>query len=915
MKPIHLSMSAFGPYATTQELDFSRLGQQSIFLITGDTGAGKTTIFDAMMFALYGQASGANREVRSFRSQYAAAETKTEVELTFEYKDRTYRISRSPEYRRPKLRGEGETTQPADASLWRGNELLETGVSNVTRAIEDLLGLTAAQYGQIAMIAQGEFLKLLLAPTEERREIFRRIFNTDVFLALQDQIKHDYLEMNRSYQVIKQDLVRRAEGIVPADDWPLAANRRELIEGLDFSGLAEQLAEHNRQDDELSRQLADQLTKTQQQLDEIHQAIGLAEQQAAQQAKLAQLNDQLAGLEERLPELQRWMIEAEAERPKRDELIQLQERDRAKQTLFEEIARRENDLATETAQLTKLTDEYGAAEAKISRLKESLADMKQRLSEMSGLDQQALSLSERRTRLSDMAERLEQLSRRQAEIERLKEQTTLRQTKYLAKQADFQHRHDELGRLEQLFYGAQAGLLARRLSPGEACPVCGSTSHPRPAELAQEAPGEEELQQAKAALEKARHTMEQASQAAAELRVRQASLKQLQLEQAAHFSSEEDEFDLSEWHGRLAEEESDYQRQWEEWDTRRAEREKLTQAIPEAESQLSQEGERLQALDRQLAGGQQSLRDKQTRIEELKQGLGDLTEEDLTRRMAAREEDMARIHQAIEQTTADWQAATAEQKLLQGQRHSLAEQLAGQPNWQLEELQAGREELSSLRRSMSQRREIIQTRLAANQTAWQAMCGDIERLERTARQLSWLKNLSDTANGQLTNQPKIQFETYLQMAYFDEIIRRANRRLAGMTDQQYELIRQAGAGARSQVGLDLDVIDYYNGSRRSVRTLSGGESFKASLALALGLSDTIQEFAGGVSLDSMFVDEGFGSLDEDSLQAAIATLAELSQGRRLVGIISHVRELKDQLDAQVVVSKSRAGSTIAIKTS
>lgn len=915
MKPIHLRMSAFGPYAATQELDFSRLGQQSIFLITGDTGAGKTTIFDAIMFALYGQASGANREVRSFRSQYAAPEARTEVELTFEYKQATYRISRSPEYRRPKLRGDGETNQPADASLWRGSELLETGVSNVTRAVEDLLGLSAAQYGQIAMIAQGEFLKLLLAPTEERRDIFRRIFNTEVFLALQEKLKHDYLELNRSYQAIKQDLVRRAESVVLAEDWPLAAARQELIEGLDFVGLCDQLAEHNRQDDALSRELAEELTKTQEQLDDIHQTIGLAELQVAQRAKLAQLSDKLERLAEQLPELHRAMTQAEADRPRRDELIQLQERDRAKQTVFEELARRESDLAAETAELTKLSDEHRAAEVEMSRLKESLADMKQALAGMSGLDQQALSLSETKARLSDMAGRLEQLSRRQADIDRLSEETALQQAAYLARQADFKQCHEKLGRLEQLFYGAQAGLLAQRLLPGEACPVCGSTSHPRPAEMAQDAPGEDDLNQAKTELEQARHMMEQASQAAAGLRARQVSLKQLQAEEAAYFSPEEAEFDLAEWRSRLSREESDYQRQSEEWNARQTKREKLTLAIPEGESQLSRESERLQELDRRLAGGQQSLRDKQARVEELKQGLGDLTKGELNRRMAARDEDIARIDQAIKQTAADWQTAASEQQLLQGQHHSLAEQLAGQPDWRLDELQARREELTGLRRTMSERREIIQARLAANQTSWQAINDDIGRLDQTARQLSWLKNLSDTANGQLTNQPKIQFETYLQMAYFDEIIRRANRRLAGMTNQQYELIRQAGAGARSQVGLDLDVIDYYNGSRRSVRTLSGGESFKASLALALGLSDTIQEFAGGVSLDSMFVDEGFGSLDEDSLQAAINTLAELSQGRRLVGIISHVRELKDQLDAQVIVTKSRAGSTIAVKTS
>ncbi len=276
--------------------------------------------------------------------------------------------------------------------------------------------------------------------------------------------------------------------------------------------------------------------------------------------------------------------------------------------------------------------------------------------------------------------------------------------------------------------------------------------------------------------------------------------------------------------------------------------------------------------------------------------------------------DITAIDQAIEEATKALDQMTSSHKLLLGQQQTLREQLYSVEEIDLTQLKAERQEKTNRRETLTREREISSHRLYANTKALQELQENHSQFKQISDRLTWLKNLSDTASGQLVNKPKIQYETYLQMAYFDEIIYRANLRLAGMTNDQYQLIRQEAGGARSQIGLDLDVIDHYNGMKRSVRTLSGGESFKASLALALGLSDVIQSFAGGVELDSMFIDEGFGSLDEESLQAAMQTLAELSLGNRLVGIISHVNLLKEQIDAKVIITKDRSGSRIRLET-
>ncbi|HHT20155.1 MAG TPA: SMC family ATPase [Tissierellia bacterium] len=916
MKPIFLRMSAFGPYAGTEELDFSRLEEQGIFLITGDTGAGKTTIFDAIMFALYAQASGAHREVKSFRSQYASPETKTEVELTFGFKGKTYRIRRNPEYTRPKLRGEGETTQPADAALFEEDELITTGVTAVTRAVEELLGISAEQYAMMAMIAQGEFLKLLLARTEDRKDIFRQIFDTEAFLAFQNRIRDDYHRLNRSFQDIKKELYRCGRSLIAHDSSPLSEQIEAMSEAEpgDITVLAERLQAQNESDTAQETDLRQRTKKLQTALDELNRIKGLAEKQAENRRSLTTITAELTRLEEELPGAELAADEAAKQAPRRDQLIELIAKDRERLPVYDALDEAKKVLSSLAEEQAEQSKRLASDQQKGQKLKQRIDQTKLALVGRSDLTKTEAKLEATRRELEDRADRLRAITQKHEQLEALEEQVAAHQDKYAQAAAIWQKEADKATGMERAFYDAQAGLLASRLKGGEACPVCGSLDHPAPAGLSLEAPSEAALDRARAARDKAQQTMQQASLAVTEHQTRSAALLEQTKEEERFFVTDDGVFDHAALQTAQAEAEQALARALAEHQEKMTDLLALEKRLPKDEAASQSLSDAIHQTSLHLASLSQSIIDQTKRVEETARELGDRSRAELQQSIDDKLAEADRIARRIEETSKALADRRSHQKVLLAKQQTLEEQLAGAKEIDLGALKTESEDLMAQRTSLEKQLETLRNRLFSNQKSLVELEASIADYHQTGEHLSWLKNLSDTATGQLANKPKIQFETYLQMAYFEEIIYRANQRLVAMTNDQYELIRQQGGGARSQMGLDLDVIDHYNGTRRSVRTLSGGESFKASLALALGLSDVIQSFAGGVQLDSMFIDEGFGSLDEESLQAAIRTLAELSLGNRLVGIISHVRELKEQIDAKVVITKDRTGSSIRLET-
>ena len=1232
MKPEKLIISAFGPYAAETEVDFTKLGDGGLYLITGDTGAGKTTIFDAITFALFGEASGAVREAGMFQSKYAKAGTPTFVELTFLSHGKRYRVRRNPEYVRPKERGQGVTTQAARAELYfyDGRQPV-TKTGEVTRAVEQILGFNYGQFTQIAMIAQGDFQKLLLADTAERGKIFRQLFHTELFSDLQNRLREEKNACDAEYREIRRRIAQSLDGAdcsgEPDLEERLSELRKVKFEGQVEAGLEllkaltdrgsgrlknldarlekldgqirEQAAylEKVRQNGKRRKELEERKKEREQFLPVLQAAAGAWEEAKSsgdavpeldrmiqectewerQYGGLEQDQSRLAGLDRRREEeaggLER-LLKRQAELDQellaeKREIRSLSEADGERERLLGRqtgLQNRRNGLEGKFSQWKEVREQLAGNRERLSRLLEQEAGERERkdaleqsLLEMEGAEtreqamvHEAERCTEQRRKLDlldrgirDGKERLcraedswkqagEQWKAAQADQSALKEmgkrlhetelslaawkQEELRLTERLASVKQFYGRMEkldamfqeleraqkeyeqaaavhgrvqaELGIMEQLFYDAQAGLLARNLTEGEKCPVCGSVHHPEPARLLTGAPEKPELDRKKKEADRVRQAMIEASAAAMQgglrLREEEESLRAeagelfgmamscedrewrtfFQSRAAAEIKAAETALDagkeqagamiqLLEQKSRVEQENARLEITLPE--LQKAE-EKAREAVTAAETALSglcdqrksfleelglpDDGEafeelsrrcrektdvllkareetacyrrlreerlelqkRLEAVQRELAEKQQeesagmgrleALEDQiqaelelpgteaglksgkamENELEELDAALSKIQAElEVNRKKLLRREQLEKAAEETERLSGDCQKQAGDKMLLlarmdaeragflgsmeekkavlgaltreenrrreevaREKKRAVSEQTAeaeraylecmqkdaglreaitaleGQTDPMVTESEAdAAEALGQKEREREEAREERTRQYAEyenNRRIYDAVLKSRDAMVKAERRYIWVKALSDTANGNLAQKHKIELETYVQMAYFDRILRKANVRLMTMTGGQYELVRKKDQDTRQgKVGLDLNVTDHYNGSQRSVKTLSGGESFMASLSLALGLSDEIQARAGGIQLDAMFVDEGFGSLDEEALNQAVKVLNGLAGGNRMVGIISHVAELKERIDRKIVVKKDRTG--------
>lgn len=806
MKPLKLVLSAFGPYAGRTEIDFTRLGEQGLYLITGDTGAGKTIIFDALCYALYGETSGGTRDASMLRSQYAAADVPTFVELAFRLRGQEYVVRRNPEYQRPAKRGSGLTLERASAELrYPDARQPVTKTGEVDRAVKELLGLDYKQFTQIAMIAQGQFRKFLDTNTDERSKIFRELFHTEFYQSLQERLKREALDKYKECDELQRRTAQFLSGISCAD-YPEQAAKLVLWRQQEFRGCAGEALE-----------LVDAVIK----LDEAKQAQNAAAKSALDEQQRA-LNAQLEG--------------------------------------FSQMAELESAVRSLQAQKERLQQQADSeAEAKSAREKQ-LASLESAWQEAQAAQ---LAAAQEQGEQQRLAARKRDLQDVQAMLARYNEELAELETKraeYREHMQDFTEKKQKYDALDMAFLQAQAGVLAATLKEQEACPVCGSLQHPRPAVLPQDTPTEQQVKQAQAAMTSAKAYL--GNLAGQGRKLNAGCERQLQL-------------------------------------TLDKSRELLGCAEPEKLPAC------LQAEQKQTA--------EQTR--ELEARLRPLVQ--LARQEAQRASAVTRQRASNAQADADAQKRVAELAKVEGQLQEKTGQLEQQQRLVADvdeaALRAQGAELAAAQRELEQQDRRLYAAIANNKSITANVRESTEGLRRSEEEYQSLKALADTMNGRLVGKKHVNLETYIQMHYFDKILRRANVRLLQMTSGQYELCREALDNdevktGNSKTGLDLVVHDHYSGRRRSVKTLSGGESFMASLALALGLADEVQSSAGGIQLDAMFVDEGFGSLDDSALQQAVATLQGLSEGRRLVGIISHVHDLMDMIDTQLVVTKRTNGA-------
>ena len=916
MRPLKLTIAGFGPYAKVQELDFELLGEKGLYLITGDTGAGKTTVFDAISFALFGEASGTDRDSSMLRSKYAGAEDPTFVELRFAYKDKVYTVKRNPEYSRPKTRGTGTTTQSADAVLTYPDGSTVSKVKDVDKSVRDIIGINREQFSQIAMISQGSFRKLLQADTKERQKIFRDIFGTSHFVTLQNQLKEKASELRDKREHASRSIKQYIEGIMCAEDSELLADTEKARCGeLPMAELTELLEKLISEDSELGAGLEIQLAEVEKHLEEITEKLTQAknyvnlknqltqQQEAGQKEELAleQAKLNLSKAQESLPEQ-----EALAKKINELELLMpdYDERDRKDKEVLQkkaELVACENSRIKAESEKTALLEEIAVLREEHKSLENTAAEKEKLLAQCSQLE-------ERRKRFQELIKNFENLTMQRKLLHE-------KQEAYLAAA----EKSEALGRKYELmnkaFMDEQAGIIASSLREGNPCPVCGSIQHPHLAVLSENAPTEHEVKKAKQEYDEAQKKTESANREASTQKGIASSCEENILKDCSLLLAKAS---IEETESLAIANEKELKAQLEELNAKLKSVDIMLKRKGDLESLIPQKESAVQNAEVLLNSSREQATALKVAIEAIEKQINELALKLQFKDKAAAENEKFSLHNKLnalknlmayaEKEVNDKQTSMAAIKATLSQ---LAKQLEEGEEADISELEEIKESLTSQKSAVILKQKQLHTRLSTNNNAQQNISRKTDELESIESRYAWVKSLSDTANGNVSGKDKIMLETYVQTTYFERIVQRANIRLRKMSGGQYDLKRREIAGNKlSQSGLELDIVDHVNGSERSVKTLSGGEAFLASLALALGLSDEVQ-MSTGIHLDTLFVDEGFGSLDGEALNKAYNTLIGLSEGNRLVGIISHVTELKEKIDKQIVVRKNKLGSSSA----
>lgn len=923
MRPTRLIISAFGPYAERTVIDLDKLGKSGLYLISGDTGAGKTTIFDAITYALFGRASGDNRDdAKLFRCTNATPETKTEVDLTFEYAGKEYRVVRNPAYERPKQRGEGTTTEGANVTFYYPEASGRQGPASrpvskekdVAAAVQGIIGIDRDQFTQIAMIAQGDFMKLLLSTTDERKKIFRKIFKTDKFGTLQDELKRRASEIERqcgdsenaACTMVAQ--LQCGEESAQAQNLEQAKNLAAARQVADWQSVCNLVQALLDEDSAVQGVMKEELDRADKKLGVLNTEIGRAEGVEKARKGLGEAKENLGNLVPQMEPLKKAVDEAEAKVPECDKL--------------QEAITTLNNLLPEYARLENVRAEISNKERELARNRETLNTRKEVFKkqgdELQKLEEEFNGLSnagENRAKFEALKENLkmrkEQLLRTGDLVKELDDagnKLRMAQEEYLKSDSCYSSGNANYEAKYHAFMNEQAGILAETLEEGCACPVCGSTTHPHKACKSAEAPTQAEIEELKntrdSLLEDRNKKADEATRAKASRDAKQVELEKKLAELFGDCPVDSAKERIRTEFDAVKESLRDTDNKLSDEIKREERKKKLDTDIPEFRKLLDKSREENDTLSNKISAAEAELQTQKKNLEDSLAKLPFPNKADADRGIREKSAALSELQAARKKATDEFNKCKTEMADLEGQIKSLSSQLEGAKEYDLVALKAERDSVSGARNALNEKMNHVASRLSQNSNALAQIRKTVDSLGELLRKRGWMRNLSDTANGMLSGTSKVMLETYVQASYFDRIVSRANTRFRILSNGQYELVRRMDASNnRSQSGLDLNVLDHASGRQREVKTLSGGESFLASLSLALGLADEVQSSAGGIQLDTMFVDEGFGSLDDESLRLAINTLQTLAGDNRLVGIISHVNELERKIEKIVRVKK------------
>ncbi|MBR5712173.1 MAG: SMC family ATPase [Lachnospiraceae bacterium] len=921
MKPIKLTMSAFGPYVKETIVDFERFGGSGVFLITGDTGAGKTTIFDAICFSLFGYTSGDDRDGSMMRSEYAAPETATFVEFEFEYAGKRYRIKRNPAYERLKARGTGTTKESAKSELHLPDGRVVTQNKEVNQAIEELLGVNCGQFKQIAMIAQGEFRKVLLADTAERQKIFRKLFATEPYETLQKRLKERYGVLRREFE--EQELYIRSEisRIACTEEDPLRREVSEAAKGQYTTvRVLEMLEELIQRDEDKLRPLRDAHAETQRQIAESTSRIKQEESRRSTEVRRLNAIQSLDLEKQVMVDIEAEYVRAHGLAPEAEVLLDRAAKLRAELKKYDELAEAQKAVKTSESRAKYCAETAVQKREEVVQLTETLRTQREKFDSLADVDSQIIDCNhalqdvvKRRQDAEDIRRRMRDLDRSQSEMEQAASRYEAAKRETIALTTQYNNSF-------QAYIDEQAGILAEHLEEGKPCPVCGSLEHPSIAHKSAKAPTLEALKRMEQESKNAARIQEEASASHSAAKTKRDSREKELLTAAVKLMPEatsvvEVKAQLPLLEQRLETQSAELSAKIGNLQSSQRYKKSLGDQIPKTEAAKQAAEQAAKNADQAKTEAETNLRNAGKRVDELVAQLPMPTRyevEDLIREYDIKRSiintDIAKADEAkqrCEQRIAANEAAIRETESLLAESQPIDIDAEMTNKYRLQDEDALREaEINT-----------IHARVVNNQSVEERLEKNYRTIAQKESELQLAKALSDTANGDIKGKEKVTLETYVQMAYFDRVLVKANVRLMMMTNGQYELVRRKSASnLQSQCGLDLDVVDHYTGGTRSAKTLSGGESFMASLSLALGLSDEIQSAAGGIRLDALFVDEGFGTLDDELLNLAMKALIGMTEGNRLVGLISHVAELKRSIPRQIIVTKNpdATGSSLRI---
>ncbi len=942
MRPIKLKLQAFGPYDQEVIVDFSQFNTNEIFLISGNTGSGKTVIFDAISYALYGKASGSMRDVSMLRNRSSDSRTKTYVELSFEYNNQEYTISRNPSYRRAKLSGEGETDELASANLILPTKEEISGINEVNNKILEILKINQNQFSQIVMIAQNDFQKFLSANTSDRKEILRTIFKTDFYLDFENELKSNLSIKKLEYQRIITEYNSHLHSVKDLDeDFYLLDNyhNEEVSKKLSKSIILndKKIADFKNLEADLNSKISDlnkdltlaknnnQIIETYNKHDKKYQeliakktSVELIEEKLLKlniiKSQLIHLYNKVAGDSKNLKiekDINEKLVSTLNDLSKQFEVVSKEYSEIEKyQTLVDKLNKdinTYNNLKKDYILAYEIKDSIGVSESNLLKIKSSIANI---------------------------------VYSNYLKYNKLKKEYESDLLTYQSKKAESLELSKKYDELEALFLDSQVGILASKLKADEACPVCGSLNHPKKAllkvsDIDSEYLNIKELNLAKISeLNELLNKLESKKSELDKLSIvynESLLLSKLDLDSVNKLRNDnETDFDLNYL----------IKKNQEELDLLIENKAKYKTLIENKEfSSLELLNKQIEILLKEKDDNTtliSSINDKyklisdklvefKTRYSESSNNLIKLEaeyvlsnskyQEELLKNFESEEvflqfkEDLLKIDD-LTKTVSDYNEEVLKVSALYSEYKELSKDL------EFSNVDELNEKITKLNNELLLSSDERHKLLAINEHN-----SDLKlKLEKLSEEIILVEKeyqdyqiLADTASGSLSGKSRIQFETYAQMAYFDKVIHYANKRLKIMSNNQYELVRRVDQkDLRSQGGLDLDIIDHHYGNQRDVKSLSGGESFNTALSLALGLSDAIVYASGGIFMDALFIDEGFGTLSDDYLDNAINTLNDVANSDRMIGVISHVKELKDLISQQIIVTKDDEGSSVQV---